>query len=58
MMHPDRTHITVSLGVAEWRDGEELEEVLKRADSALYSAKQAGRNRVVGERAMSGSDAA
>ncbi|MCW2235696.1 diguanylate cyclase [Azospirillum canadense] len=39
--------ITGSLGVAEW-DGAEpsIEQTLRRADTALYDAKQAGRNRV------------
>jgi two-component system, cell cycle response regulator len=40
--------ITVSIGVAVTGDGQEgLEDVLKRADDALYAAKNAGRNRVV-----------
>lgn len=39
-------HITISLGVAEWRVGESGESLLQRADEQLYAAKQAGRNRV------------
>ena len=39
--------VTVSVGVAELADGEALEACLERADAALYSAKDAGRNRVV-----------
>jgi len=38
--------ITVSIGLAEWRPGEQLDEVIQRADRTLYSAKQAGRDRV------------
>jgi len=40
--------VTVSVGVAEL-DAEMRgpEDLLKRADAALYEAKQAGRNRVV-----------
>jgi diguanylate cyclase (GGDEF)-like protein len=38
--------ITVSLGIASWpADGVMKEEVIARADAALYRAKQAGRNR-------------
>jgi diguanylate cyclase (GGDEF)-like protein len=38
--------ITVSLGVANWpNDGVMKEEIIGRADSALYKAKQMGRNR-------------
>lgn len=36
---------TVSLGLAEWRDDEEIESLLRRADHALYRAKDLGRNR-------------
>lgn len=39
--------ITVSIGVAQYRPGESVTEILARADSALYEAKRAGRNRVV-----------
>ena len=39
--------ITVSIGVAEARAaGESAEDVIRRADAALYQAKQRGRNRV------------
>ena len=38
--------ITVSLGVASFRDGESASEFVARADSALYASKHQGRNRV------------
>jgi diguanylate cyclase (GGDEF)-like protein len=38
--------VTVSLGVAELRADEPMESLLKRADRALYAAKDHGRNRV------------
>jgi diguanylate cyclase (GGDEF)-like protein len=38
--------ITVSVGVAEYNRGESVQEVLARADNALYAAKEAGRNQV------------
>ena len=41
-------HITMSAGVAEAAPGDKLRDVFKRADSALYKAKQSGRNCVLG----------
>lgn len=38
---------TVSVGVALARDGDDREQVFRRADHALYAAKDAGRNRAV-----------
>ena len=38
-------HLTLSLGVAERRPGEELTQLVSRADTALYTAKHHGRNR-------------
>ena len=39
--------VTTSVGVAEVEPGETLRDVFKRADSALYQAKQNGRNRAL-----------
>ncbi len=39
--------LTFSAGTAQWRAGESLESLMKRADRALYSAKRQGKNRVV-----------
>jgi|AntDeeMinimDraft_5_1070356.scaffolds.fasta_scaffold00002_78 diguanylate cyclase (GGDEF)-like protein/PAS domain S-box-containing protein len=41
--------VTASLGVAQWRQGEDLLSLQGRADRALYSAKDQGRNRVVAD---------
>jgi len=41
--------ITMSFGVSQLRNGDELESLVERADKALYRAKQSGRNRVVAE---------
>ena len=42
----DAGRVTASLGVAEWRVGELVDELVQRADEALYRAKSGGRNRV------------
>ena len=39
--------VTTSIGVASLCHGETQEELLRRADSALYGAKRGGRNQVV-----------
>jgi polar amino acid transport system substrate-binding protein len=38
--------ITASLGIAEYREGLSLDELIKTVDTALYDAKKAGRNQV------------
>jgi diguanylate cyclase len=40
--------ITFSAGVAQLAPGEEGDSALKRADKAMYMAKRAGKNRVLG----------
>ncbi|WP_454564842.1 diguanylate cyclase [Pseudomonas sp. AIG] len=42
----ERVTITLSMGLTTFRAGEHSDLVLKRADQALYRAKNAGRNRV------------
>lgn len=44
--HPITGRQTVSIGVAQWIKYEAFEEWYSRADEALYSAKEGGRNRV------------
>jgi diguanylate cyclase (GGDEF)-like protein len=47
---PDGTvlpRVTISMGVAELRDGMSVPDLLKSADLAMYRAKQGGRNQVV-----------
>ena len=43
---PQDWAVTVSIGVTQFRRGEAVDASLQRADSALYAAKQGGRNRV------------
>jgi two-component system cell cycle response regulator len=51
--------VTCSFGVSEWEQGESIDQLLKRADSALYEAKTGGRNRVVAaQQSASKTDAA
>lgn len=38
--------ISLSIGVAQYRAGERINDLISRADAALYQAKQLGRNRV------------
>lgn len=39
--------MTASFGLAQRRDGESISQLLRRADAALYAAKDAGRDRVM-----------
>jgi two-component system, cell cycle response regulator len=49
--------VTCSVGAAEWEPGDTLDTLLRRADSALYEAKRAGRNRVIAADSFPLSDA-
>jgi diguanylate cyclase (GGDEF)-like protein len=50
--------LTISLGVTQFRKGEDLEQLLSRADKALYQAKADGRNRVAAKKAPARSSSA
>ena len=43
----DGRQVTASFGVAELKPGESIQDVVRRADAALYEAKAGGRNRTV-----------
>jgi PleD family two-component response regulator len=55
---------TCSIGIAEWVRGERVDELVRRADRALYAAKDGGRDRScaspspVGPAVLSGNDPA
>ena len=43
----DSFHITISIGLTTIQDSDTIPKALKRADEAMYQAKQSGRNRLV-----------
>lgn len=40
-------YVTMTMGIAEYRKQESIEEIVKRADDLLYKGKTEGRNRIV-----------
>jgi len=42
-----KIHLTISIGLCQFKSGEDLEQFLSHADKALYEAKKGGRNLVV-----------
>ena len=47
ILHSSGAPLTVSAGVTAYHDGDDSNSILGRADSALYTAKAEGRNKVV-----------
>ena len=45
----DTEKVTVSIGVVQHRKGETITDLVNRADTKMYEAKQAGKNRVMSE---------
>lgn len=41
-----KSKVTISLGVAQYDTNEDISDLISRADTALYRAKDLGRNRV------------
>jgi diguanylate cyclase (GGDEF)-like protein len=42
----EEVSMTISIGLAEWKEGEEMNSLIGRTDRALYHAKQNGRNQI------------
>lgn len=42
-----KINITMTFGISQYTEGDTLDEVIKRADNALYEGKKAGRNTVI-----------
>ncbi len=43
----ENTKVTISAGLSEYIDQEDFDQLVKRADEALYQAKEDGRDRFV-----------
>ncbi|MNV73554.1 diguanylate cyclase [compost metagenome] len=50
-VHGRALNLSLSMGVAELRPGESFDQLLERADAALYASKAGGRDRVTVQQA-------
>jgi len=48
--------VTISIGIAGYRSGDTLDDLIRHADLAMYAAKSGGRNRVVDRDRLTGSE--
>lgn len=48
--HSVEINLTITIGVAEFKEEESFDECVSKADRALYIGKEMGRNRVAGSR--------
>lgn len=47
LQHSEISQVTASFGVTQFMEGDDVNNLVKRADQALYKAKERGRNQVV-----------
>jgi len=46
-LKPEQINISASFGIAQFSENESIDDLIKRSDTALYQAKENGRNQVV-----------